>query len=69
LEPSAEIPLYIGLDELVQPRRLRELRERVDYPLVGPVGEVDDSPHAQGLCLVAADRVLYIKDGLMLTGP
>ena len=58
----------VDLEELGQPHVVRHECEPLDQPVLGPVGEVNDTPPVQWSRFVAANRVLDVKQRLSRTG-
>ena len=56
-----QVTLDVDLDEFGQPYIVRQAREPLDQPVLGPVGEVNNTPLVQWPRFIAADRVLDVK--------
>ena len=65
---DVQVTSDVNLDELGQPHVVRYECEPLDQPVLGPVGEVNDTPPVQWSRFVAANRVLDVKQRLSRTG-
>jgi hypothetical protein len=65
---NVQITSDVDLNKLGQPHFVRHACEPLDQPVIGPVGEVNDTPPVQWSRFVAANRVLDVKQRLSRTG-
>jgi len=65
---DVQVTLDVDLDELGKPHIVRHECEPLDQPVLGPVGEVNDTPPVQWSQFAAANRVLDVKQRLSRTG-
>ena len=65
---DVQVTSDVDLDELGQPHVVRHECEPLDQPLLGPVGEVNDTPPVQWSRFVAVNRMLDVKQRLSRTG-
>ncbi len=65
---DVQVTTDVDLDELGQPHVVRHECEPLDQPVLGPLGQVNDTPPVQWSRFVAANRVLDVKQRLSRTG-
>ena len=58
---DVQVTSDVDLDKFGQPHIVRHACEPLDQPVLGPVGEVNNTPLVQWPRFIAADRVLDVK--------